>query len=421
MEEQIITFDPLYGNLSFNTEISDLISRPLVQRMRRVRLSNVDSLSYPGISGISRYEHLLGTCYLSTQLGCLSSVDRAERLTVQAAALLHDTAAPGLSHLVEEAYQYLGVEYDHEAKWGQLMRGRTETGGIDRQVYLGRESGLRIWAERCFGSDADEAIHNIVNYIRGSGRWGPVISGSVDLDNIDNVARVFYHLGIGDQTVDGRYISREIRGVNPCRTLSVSEKGAALVEQWIESRERVYTRLMEARTDFAGKCMLVFSSMRAIQDGIIDTRDWVMTDDEIMTVILSEGPEDAKHALERWLLADPWEVGLLAWMDGPMPDYTTLAEFSKMLTAELGRVCIAYRIKDKRKRNVVLEVNGEHRQLGEKPSQWLLGVASPIRRSFNEREQRSINNILGQALSGAKIVRELGSARATFEDTRGLF
>lgn len=54
-------FDPLYGNVEFEPAIADLASQPLVQRLRHIRLSNVDSSGLPGIANVSRYEHALGS------------------------------------------------------------------------------------------------------------------------------------------------------------------------------------------------------------------------------------------------------------------------------------------------------------------------------------------------------------------------
>lgn len=48
-------FDALYGEVRMEPAIADLASRPLVQRLRHIRLSNIDSLASPGIAHISRY------------------------------------------------------------------------------------------------------------------------------------------------------------------------------------------------------------------------------------------------------------------------------------------------------------------------------------------------------------------------------
>ena len=57
----ITYLDVLYGDVALSDEIADLVGRPLLQRLRHIRLSNIDSLDMPGISGTSRFEHALGT------------------------------------------------------------------------------------------------------------------------------------------------------------------------------------------------------------------------------------------------------------------------------------------------------------------------------------------------------------------------
>src|SRR5690606_329501 len=101
-------YDPLYGEIGFSKAIGELLESPLVQRLRHVRLSNIDSTSLPGIAGITRFEHVLGTAWLATRAAFTKTLDREEFQVVVAAALLHDAAITPFGHLVEESLQYVG-------------------------------------------------------------------------------------------------------------------------------------------------------------------------------------------------------------------------------------------------------------------------------------------------------------------------
>ena len=46
--------DPLYGRIAIDDFLADLIAQPEMQRLRDVRLSNINSLLLPGGSNISR-------------------------------------------------------------------------------------------------------------------------------------------------------------------------------------------------------------------------------------------------------------------------------------------------------------------------------------------------------------------------------
>ena len=62
---RVEVLDPLYGDVRFSEAISELLRTPIVQRLRHVRLSNIDSTAMPGIAGITRYEHSLGVAFLA--------------------------------------------------------------------------------------------------------------------------------------------------------------------------------------------------------------------------------------------------------------------------------------------------------------------------------------------------------------------
>src|SRR6267142_15615 len=95
--------DALYGEIEVPAEISDLLGCPLVQRLRRIRQSNIDSLSMPGIANISRYEHSIGVAYLASRIGFRNHISNDDLLVVQAASLIHDTGITPFGHLAEEA------------------------------------------------------------------------------------------------------------------------------------------------------------------------------------------------------------------------------------------------------------------------------------------------------------------------------
>ena len=137
--------DSLYGDISLNESSSMLVSEPLVQRLRHVRLSNIDSIAMPGIAGLSRYEHVIGVAYLAQETGLSRRLSSRDMIALTAAALLHDWAITAFGHLIEEAFQYVGATFDHETKLYEMVigDGHTEIGGTDRQIYRGR-SGISL-------------------------------------------------------------------------------------------------------------------------------------------------------------------------------------------------------------------------------------------------------------------------------------
>src|SRR6266851_9812988 len=126
--------DALYGSVEFDDAIADLAGIPLVQRLRHVRLSNIDSIDLPGISNVSRYEHSLGVARLADLTGLRAKLSDFEKVMLTASAMLHDLAITASGHLVEEAFQYVGSHFDHEQRLSEIVSDAApeEIGGVQR-------------------------------------------------------------------------------------------------------------------------------------------------------------------------------------------------------------------------------------------------------------------------------------------------
>ena len=49
----IRVFDPLYGEICLSSPVAELVLCPALQRLREIRLSNIDSVRMPGIANVS--------------------------------------------------------------------------------------------------------------------------------------------------------------------------------------------------------------------------------------------------------------------------------------------------------------------------------------------------------------------------------
>jgi HD superfamily phosphohydrolase len=388
--------DALYGEIEICQEIYELIKCPLVQRLRQVRLSNIDSICMPGIANISRYEHSVGVAYLASQVGFQDSISPRDRLIVQAAGLIHDTAITPFGHLAEEALNYLGENYAHEAKWSVLFGSSDvkELGGIDLQVYLGRESGLRPWANNTFSIHAERILNEILDALMGKGKYGQCIAGEIDLDNLDNVTRIAFHMGLEVDRKLPLRIAQSIERVEGTIGPIFTDQSVNSITQWLQLREDVYNKLMLSRDDFCGKVMLIYSSVLAFEREYLTPTDWILTDSDFIQRLLDRSDKEIKDTVSRWLLGDLWSLSELFWLEGQPADFNQTYTFAKVISEALGRRCFAYRIKDKRNRKLSVNLaSGELLSLGESPTKWLLGVASPIRKDFSSNENKRIASI----------------------------
>jgi HD superfamily phosphohydrolase len=269
--------DPLHGPIEFDETLLALVRSPVVQRLRHVRLSNIDSVDMPAIANLTRFEHVLGVAYLAGEVGFRAGISANDDLVLRGSALLHDWAITAFGHLVEEALQYVGVSVDHEEKLSKILTGQgsEDIGCAGQQILLGRETGMNKWAYRAAGADGERLLTDIMNHIRGRGRMGRVIAGDIDLDNIDNVFRMAFHMGLPIDREIPRRIAAAMVGLSDERGEPVLRASAqAEIHAWRETRRQVYEHLMLAEQDFIGKLMVLFATVRAYEQGEITPADW---------------------------------------------------------------------------------------------------------------------------------------------------
>lgn len=385
--------DALYGEIELGPEIYELIKCPLVQRLRQVRLSNIDSISMPGIANLSRYEHSIGVSYLASKVKFFNQISLQDRIILQAAGLIHDAAMTPFGHLAEEALNYTENNYEHEAKLSLLFESgeSKELGGIELQIYHGRESGLRHWAFKNFGTKAEEVLNEIFNAFLGLGKFGQCIAGEMDLDNLDNVTRIAFHMGL---EVDRRLPVKIANGIerNDIELGPIfNDVCVQSIVEWLDLRQEVYNKLMLSPDDFCGKIMLIYSAVLAFERGYLANTDWVLTDDRFIQRMLDSGDKEINTTITRWQLGDLWALSGLNWFKGQPPNFKKTYAFSKELSQSLNRTCFAYRIKDKRTRQLSINLSsGKQLVLGDPPSKWLLGIASPKRKEFSADDNRKI-------------------------------
>lgn len=401
--------DTLYGDIAFRPSISDLARRPLVQRLRQIRLSNIDSLDMPGIANITRFEHSLGTSYLASVVGFAFDLSGEERDILESAALIHDTAITPFGHLVEEALSYMNSDFDHEKKWSLLLShpGQGNLGGMSTQMFCGRTSGLTEWANDNYSGEGTRVLTSILDAIKGNGKLGPCIAGTLDLDNIDNVVRIAYHMGLRPNPELPIRIARAMKGVSQNRELLFQYSAIGDLQSWVQLRQSVYERLMPSRLDFCGKLMLLYSTVEALKSGELSGDEWYLTDADLLNRLTASPTVSIRDTVTRWLMGDLWDASGLLWMRENPPQFHDLTGFADTLTDKLNRRCFAYRIKDKRKRKFSVRwTTGEGAILGDDSDLWLLGIGSPVKRPFSVSDNRLISALAADTFNSEHIGRD---------------
>jgi len=247
-------YDALYGIIYLPDFVWKVIPCPELQHLREVRLCDINSLCLTGGANINRYEHAIGTCYLASE--CVKNwpsqdpIDKKEEEQFLLAALLHDIVNTAFGHSVEHVESIEGFE--HEKSFLNLLLGKGKESyrykaATLEPIYFGLPMQL---ASKILTKDL-EVIGKI---IAGEGRFGPLISGTMDLDNIDNVFRLAYHIGIVNSGGVPLNLARSLWVENS--RLVIRERAVPYAEKWFNVRERLYSFLLLNPEEFSGKCML---------------------------------------------------------------------------------------------------------------------------------------------------------------------
>ncbi|MDP9080041.1 MAG: HD domain-containing protein [Bacteroidota bacterium] len=249
--------DSLYGIIHLPSYVWEVLTTPELQRLREIRLCNINSLSLTGGANINRYEHAIGTCYLAIK--CYESwllkksLSENEIKAFLIAALFHDVANSAFGHTIEYVEDYKPensfIEVLKKVKGNNFTSHRSTF----EMVFFGLSGtlGETLYTKlKLSTSDIDL----ISDGIQGKGLFGPLISNDIDLDNIDNVYRMAFHLGlVNDKTIPVKLATSLIIEDNK---LLIKDEGIPFLEDWHFTRKLLYKFLLLNPDEFSGKCML---------------------------------------------------------------------------------------------------------------------------------------------------------------------
>jgi len=246
-------YDPLYGIIYLPDSVWDIIPSPELQRLREVRLCNINSFCVIGGANINRYEHAIGTCYLAYE--CLNSwpllnpITEKEHKLFLIAALLHDMLSGAFGHSIEYVESLSGFEHERPIKY--MSEGKDATYKYElatlEPIFFGMTGDL-------LSKITEEDLKEIDKFVSGKGRFGFLINSTMDLDNIDNVFRFAYHIGIVKSGNAPLKLAKSLYIENGI--LIVRNEALSLIEEWHNVRKRLYSLLLLNPEEFSAKCML---------------------------------------------------------------------------------------------------------------------------------------------------------------------
>ena len=247
-------YDVLYGPIYLPDYAWHVIFTPEVQRLRELRLCNINSLCLTGGANVNRFEHTLGTCYLAL-LNIENShynLTEHEKQLFVIASIFHDVYNSAFGHSLEYVEDVKPENMFYYAATGKKFESYSYKAASFSPIYFGRLEELYSSLKVLKYTDCD--IKTIGEFINGEGKLGKILSGSIDLDNIDNVCRLAYHIGLFNDKELPLKLAKSLWVDN--EKLKIEDEKLSLINDWINVREHLYKLLLLNPEEFSAKYML---------------------------------------------------------------------------------------------------------------------------------------------------------------------
>lgn len=166
--------DPIHGDIPITSEELQILDRPEMQRLRRVRQLTTSPLVYPGATH-TRFSHSLGVMHVGGRLAESIGMDTDEVRTVRIAGLLHDIGHGPFSHPSDRVAQEFGKT--HEEYSCEIINSLSDV--IPDDISAGR----------------------VQSYILGNEDVN-IIAGDIDADRMDYLLRDAAGTGIRHGAID---------------------------------------------------------------------------------------------------------------------------------------------------------------------------------------------------------------------------
>lgn len=423
-------YDSLYGKISFDElipgkkkklfskrELMRIINSVELQRLRFIRLSNINSLFLYSSSNVTRFEHSIGTAYLATLLGNNLDVSERDKCHLFFAALLHDVASPPFGHSVEYIFQNLEPSYSHEENIKKILMDSTDS----EDGIFGRHT--QIWGEEVSIAESINKIKvknenldalEVAKIISGNHHLSALInSKDIDLDNIDNIYRLISQMGfpIDRKDIIDTVLGFKYRGKRRLFDANRIE----LLQKWLENRNLLYNIFMFNPYDFAAKTMIMYATQLGIKSNVINGRnDWAITDDELLDKLSQSNPE-LGTIIHKFKKSDFFFIeGLFLTSDdntiSKFLDYETKNKIEKDISGHLNKEIVINFIYDKGKlsREIVIPIIDEmsiskeekEYKIGNQSKSMLIGIFSKgdIKNSFKIKDIRNTKEVLSSII-----------------------
>ena len=210
--------DFLYSTIDIPHEVWKLFGYPELVRLRGISQAVLPVECNPFCTAANRFQHGLGVWWLG-ELVCRNRKFRHLHPHLSLAGLLHDAGNPPFSHL-SEPFLHSATGHDGETYLREVLP--------DSKLAQELES---------LGADLDL----ICDLVSGSRRpFSDLLCGSLDLDNLDNVARYYGLRGNGGLSFNPEQVACAFTYFEPEGRIVLNESMRGQVQSWKAVRKSLY-------------------------------------------------------------------------------------------------------------------------------------------------------------------------------------
>jgi HD superfamily phosphohydrolase len=304
--------DPLYGSWLPPSWLLPYILSPEVQRLRDVRLINTSSPYMAALSDCRRFTHSLGVLRLGGIFAARNALSREDERHLLLAALIHDLGTPAFGHVFEYLLK-ASTGWTHEGAVADILTGEYRPDGVAHQIYYGNGLSLGHQLARD-GFDIDYLAQLVV----GGPPLGQLVAGQLDLDNMDNVARMSHALGYAH---NGGLALRLASSAIVQRTQAVvfASEAREAVMDWRELRRKCYRQLFFSGASLVGQAMLTDALSRELEARKLSEEHWFYTDEQLLLHLRANGLRETREIIQRFVVGDYYKEVFLGWYAGAGP------------------------------------------------------------------------------------------------------
>jgi HD superfamily phosphohydrolase len=283
--EDLVIRDAIHGDICLESGMLPVLDSPQMQRLRFVRQLGTTYLTFPSAHH-SRYEHSLGTYYLTQEICQRILGDSEESRHVMLAGLLHDVGHAAFSHLSEPIVKkYTGKT--HEELGIERVRKSRLADAIERNGY---------------------SVRKVCDILSEKNRLGAVIWGDLGTDRMDYLLRDSYFCGVYFSGIDAQRL---------IKVMKISDEGlviphkdvSAVAESLLVSRHLMRTSIYTHHSVRIAQEMLRKSLAASLENGRLEIGALLEgADDNILFSLVKKGDGLARRVSERRLFKRSFET-----------------------------------------------------------------------------------------------------------------